>query len=928
MEKKRRLLAVIMTVIMVITMLPSMVFATPSGEMGGKLKVYGYPVVGTPLKADFGKATPEGITDGDVSFKWSRKISEEELKEIGTEKEYKVTEEDLGYKLVLEVTGKEELGLTGSLKAVTPQVTATEQEAQALVEAETAEKGESVITPAAEGTAVDSVEVEEVPEEEWEEEELQEGELQTEETPEENAQPYEEEVEGELQEDSGEGTDGEELDVTISEELDGDGSGESQEPAYQVEAVTGTEDGTVNLGTVTSGEESDSFAVLSIKNTGTGVLNFQSIAPEHVMAMDIEEPLQPGSEIQVWVQPREGLEAGEYLDTVTYKTEEGAETSFQVQMTIAPKEAPVYGLTADMDAVTFEDLEEGYQEAGSWTVTLTNSGEDKLTLKVPQSENFEITRILAEGTEESLILEKGAQASFEIKPRTGLTEGYYQETLTFGIEESADITRNINADVTIKKAQTEKTEISLNPESISFDSLKEGYENTEPVTVTVTNSGNVTVALAQPVAEYFDLGAISAEELAPGESASFTAVPAAGLAAGEYQEKIQIFRKDDIEKPLAELPATIKVAQKEVHKLTVSPSVLDFGEVEKGYKSPEKQVITLTNEGNTQVTVEKPESDYFRIGNLSKDTLEPGETCTIAIRPKEGLDVSTYVETIFIPNSASSDVSVDVEFTVNAAAVELLEVQKPSAVKDVKNGAEKSVKGLGIPTSVTIDTTEGKMKAKVKWNVEDCAYDRSVKEAQSFTVKGKVVLPEGVSNPNEVSLSTSVKVSVKAAYVPKVADPSNNKITGMSSDGYTTQSKISFEAVGAGMENTSPRAGDVRYEPLKWKVINTNSWQGAPYTATFGITKAGNYTLKVLFERQKYDGSDWVAEGENDTKQVNFSIAQGQNVTPTPSAQQKNPDKKSAVETGDTTAIMPFVIILIVAVLCIAGVVIYKKKKK
>lgn len=226
MEKKRRLLAVIMTVIMVITMLPSMVFATPSGEMGGKLKVYGYPVVGTTLKADFGKATPEGITDGDVSFKWSRKISEEELKEIGTEKEYKVTEEDLGYKLVLEVTGKEELGLTGSLKAVTPQVTATEQEAQALVEAETAEKGESVITPAAGGTAVDSAEVEEVPEEEWEEEELQEGELQTEETPEENAQPYEEEVEGELQEDSGEGTDGEELDVTISEELDGDGSGE------------------------------------------------------------------------------------------------------------------------------------------------------------------------------------------------------------------------------------------------------------------------------------------------------------------------------------------------------------------------------------------------------------------------------------------------------------------------------------------------------------------------------------------------------------------------------------------------------------------------------------------------------------------------------------------------------------------------------
>ena len=929
MEKKRRLLAIIMAAFMIITMIPSMVFATPSGEMGGKLKVYGYPVVGATLKADFAKVTPEGITDGDVSFKWSRKISEEELKELGTEKEYKVTEEDLGYKLVLEVTGKEDLGLTGTLQAVTPEVTATEEEAEALVDAETAEKGESVITPPAAEESVDDVLTEEVPEEEeWDEEEIPEGDLQTEVEPGENTQSSEEEMEGELLEGGDESADGEELDVTISEELNGDDSGQTQELTYQAEAVTGTENGIINLGTVTPGKESDSAAVLVIRNTGTGVLNFQPVAPEHVMAMDIEEALQPQQEIKIWVQPREGLEAGEYLDTVTYKTDEGTEVSFQVQMTVDTVKAPVYGLTADMDAVVFDDLTEGYQEvAGSWTVTLTNSGEDTFTLKVPQSETFEITQIIPEGTEGSLVLEKGAQVSFNIKPVIGLTEGTYKEELVFGIEESADITRIVNADVTVT-APEEKAAVELNPQSVSFESLKEGYEKVEPVTVSITNKGNVIIALAQPVAEYFDLGAVSAEELAPGETATFTAVPAAGLTAGEYQEKIQIFRKDNTETALAEIPAVIKVSQKEVHKLTISPAVLDFGEVEAGYKAPEKQLVTLANEGNTQVAIEKPVSDYFRIGNPSMEVLEPGEKCTIAIRPKEGLEASTYVETIFIPNSASSDVSVDVEFTVNAAAIELQEVQKPSAVKDVKNGAEKSAKGLGLPSTVTITTTEGKMKAKVKWNVEDCTYDRSLKEAQNFTVKGKIILPEGVSNPNEVSLSTSVKVSVKAAYVPKIPDPSNNKITGISSEGYTTQSKISFEAFGAGMENTSPRAGDVRYEPQKWKVINTNSWQGAPYSATFGITKAGNYTLKVLFERQKYNGNEWVAEGENDTKQVNFSIAQGETVTPTPSAQQKNPDKKSAVETGDTTAIMPFVIILIVAVICIAGVVVYKKKKK
>ena len=54
------------------------------------------------------------------------------------------------------------------------------------------------------------------------------------------------------------------------------------------------------------------------------------------------------------------------------------------------------------------------------------------------------------------------------------------------------------------------------------------------------------------------------------------------------------------------------------------------------------------------------------------------------------------------------------------------------------------------------------------------------------------------------------------------------------------------------MDNESPGKGDVRYVPYNWKVINTNSWSSAPYTAAFGITKAGTYTLTVTFDRQKY----------------------------------------------------------------------------
>lgn len=232
---------------------------------------------------------------------------------------------------------------------------------------------------------------------------------------------------------------------------------------------------------------------------------------------------------------------------------------------------------------------------------------------------------------------------------------------------------------------------------------------------------------------------------------------------------------------------------------------------------------------------------------------------------------------------------------------------------DVKNGAEKTAKALGLPSSVVINTTNGDMKAKVQWNVKESSYDPSVKTAQSFKVKGTVTLPDRVENPDGINLITAVNVTVKAGRTAKIADPADNKIKGISSDGYTTQSKITFEAVGAGMDNENPGKGDTRYVPYNWKVLNTNSWSQAPYTAAFGITKAGTYTLTVVFDQQKYTGSKWENTGSQDTKQVNFTITQGQQITATPTPQPNSANQKKAVQTGDTTNIAPFVIILVIA---------------
>ena len=143
--ERKRFLAVVMTVMMVISMIPSMVFAAArSGELGGKLKIKGLAAVGVVLSADYAKVTPEEVTDEDFTFSWSRQTGEKELTQVGTEKTYTITQDDLGCRLVLDLTPVDGSGLTGTLTAKTLEVAATEEEAKAVEqEAEDAQQTET-----------------------------------------------------------------------------------------------------------------------------------------------------------------------------------------------------------------------------------------------------------------------------------------------------------------------------------------------------------------------------------------------------------------------------------------------------------------------------------------------------------------------------------------------------------------------------------------------------------------------------------------------------------------------------------------------------------------------------------------------------------------------------------------------------------------
>lgn len=832
--RKKRILAVLMAVLMIVTLLPSMAFAAEAGELGGKLKVKGLPAVGTVLSADYSKVTPEGVTDDDVIFSWSRQTGEKELTQVGTEKTYTVTQEDLGYVLVLDITPAEKSGFTGKLQAKTREVTATQEEAQAAADKKAQEEQDT------EAQLEGSEDVQ-----------------QTEEM-----QIY---TQSELQPDGTEKTTDKTEDVQETEapenaENTDDVENAQQELSYEaVASVEGQENPVCDFGTIRTeaGDNESQTMFVDIKNTGTGALNFKAISPEHFMVADIEEPLAAGESVSVWIQPRKELEEGTYDDTITYETEEGAEVSFEVKAVVEAEEEPVLepddsetpddsenpetpdnteepsaelgklSISTDPAVLSFADLTEGYtQISESQTVTVTNTGDETVTVKLPESEHFDITPM---DTQAVYTLEKGASCSFHVQPKAGLAQGDYSDTLVFGIEEDEATVAQAEAGVSVKAEEKPQVSLKADPSEIIYDPMEEGYNTPDYVyRITLTNTGNTAVDLTQPQAQYFEIGELSATQLDPGAEATFTAVPKTGMTAGEYSESIQ---------------------------------------------------VTATNT-DSQI-------------------------------------------------SAVAEISAS--FSVTKPACRITGIQNPSHVKGVKNGSEKSAKALGLPSKVVINTTEGEMKAKVKWNVKECTYDPSVKQEQTFKVNGTVVLPDGVENPDQISLITAVKVTVKAGRTAQIADPANNKITGISADGYTTQSKITFTAVGAGMDNESPGKGDVRYVPDHWTVINTNSWSQAPYTAAFGITKEGTYNLTVVFNAQQYDGKSWKNTGKQDTKQVSFTISQPKVViTATPTPVQQNPaaNQKKAVQTGDTTNIMPFVLILAIAAGAIVGVVVYKKKKK
>jgi hypothetical protein len=140
-------------------------------------------------------------------------------------------------------------------------------------------------------------------------------------------------------------------------------------------------------------------------------------------------------------------------------------------------------------------------------------------------------------------------------------------------------------------------QITLKPSSVSFGTVKVGYNQSQTVTMTNSGGSSVTISKATVTGTGFSVSGLSLPlDLSAGQGQSFTITfaPQSTAASNGNLAVVNTSATSPVNVPLSGNPATEGA-------LTANPSSLDFGSVQVGSNQPLTE--TLTNSGGSAITV-------------------------------------------------------------------------------------------------------------------------------------------------------------------------------------------------------------------------------------------------------------------------------------------------------------------------------------
>lgn len=136
---------------------------------------------------------------------------------------------------------------------------------------------------------------------------------------------------------------------------------------------------------------------------------------------------------------------GEGNATITATAADGSNISATCTVTVTQS---TYSISADTKALDFGSAYTGYTQPATQTVTITNTGNQQVTVTLPTANDFIITAGTG-FTNGSAAIEPDGTATFTVQPKAGLAEGTYSENIT--ISDSGHVTLPILATFTVRQ---------------------------------------------------------------------------------------------------------------------------------------------------------------------------------------------------------------------------------------------------------------------------------------------------------------------------------------------------------------------------------------------------------------------------------------------------------------------------------------------
>ena len=305
-----------------------------------------------------------------------------------------------------------------------------------------------------------------------------------------------------------------------------------------------------------------------------------------------------------------------------------ADTSYYISV-----DEEVTSLTLDPSSLDFGQKDEGYDKIVNKAVTLKNTGNTEIAIEQLSAENFIIGELGCDNYQkvgDKYYLPANAECKFTVRPKDDLTAGTYTETIS--VNNQNDTLANLNLKFVVNEVIPETVDINF-IYNIKDSAYIDYYNET--------------------VGEHGWL--VDQVTVNKGDKISVCAFEKEGyLVRGMKRNDVELNNRCDT--IIAEEDTTYYItAVENVKELTVEPTSLDFGQTKVGYNPIKEMTFTVTNTGTADIYLDNFAAKNYTIANIECEGTQVGaygiylhsnDSCKFSIKPKDGLAVGNYAETI------------------------------------------------------------------------------------------------------------------------------------------------------------------------------------------------------------------------------------------------------------------------------------------